>query len=59
LATKREILKIETAVILGAGNVAWHLGHALRNIGIRILQVYNRTSESGKLLAESIGAGFT
>jgi predicted short-subunit dehydrogenase-like oxidoreductase (DUF2520 family) len=50
---------IKTAVILGAGNVAWHFGHQLIRTGIRILQVVNRTAESGQSLASSLDAAFT
>lgn len=54
-----EIGPVKSAVILGAGNVAWHLSHSLSSIGVKITQVYNRTPEKGRILAESVGAGFT
>lgn len=56
---KRTSGKIENAVILGAGNVAWHLGHLLYATGTRILQVYNRSAVSGEALATGIKATFT
>jgi len=51
--------EILTAVIIGAGNVAWHLGHCLVNNGLKVTQVYNRSYLTGKILAESLGASFT
>ncbi len=50
-----EIMKI---VILGAGNLGTHLGLEFFRQGIEILQVYNRTPESGKKLAAKIGAEY-
>uniref|UniRef100_A0AB33J0S4 DUF2520 domain-containing protein n=1 Tax=Prevotella sp. GTC17259 TaxID=3236795 RepID=A0AB33J0S4_9BACT len=41
-------------VLLGAGNVATHLGCALYAAGHHIVQVYSRTAESARLLAERI-----
>lgn len=46
-------------VLIGAGNVAWHLGHQLKNAGHRIVQVYNRTIEHGEALAEELDTAFT
>ena len=46
-------------VIIGAGNVAWHLGHCFANNGIKIVQVVNRTESKGMLLANSLGAAYT
>jgi len=51
--------EIDTAVILGAGNIAWHLGHFLSKSGITVVQVYNRSREHGKKLAISLKADFT
>jgi len=58
LSVNSEIREIKTAVILGAGNVAWHFGHSLSENGIRIVQVCNRTDSKGKALAESLGAQY-
>ena len=46
-------------VLIGAGNVATHLGKALLNTGNEILQVYSRTSESAKLLATELNTEYT
>jgi predicted short-subunit dehydrogenase-like oxidoreductase (DUF2520 family) len=50
---------IGTVVLLGAGNVAWHLGHQLSDAGIHVVQVYNRTPESGLALASELNASYT
>lgn len=48
-------------VLIGAGNVATHLGQALAKAGHQITQVYSRTEASAKELAEKLsevsGAG--
>jgi predicted short-subunit dehydrogenase-like oxidoreductase (DUF2520 family) len=44
---------------MGAGNLAWHLGHRLSEAGIQIVQVYNRTPEPGELLAAELNTSFT
>jgi predicted short-subunit dehydrogenase-like oxidoreductase (DUF2520 family) len=50
---------IQTAVIAGAGNVAWHLGNHLFKSGISILQVFNRSVHAGQELAQCLKAPFT
>jgi predicted short-subunit dehydrogenase-like oxidoreductase (DUF2520 family) len=44
--------------IVGAGNVATHLGPALQAEGHRIVQVYSKTEEAAKVLAERLGTDF-
>ena len=44
-------LLIEKIVLIGSGNVATHLGTALRGAGYRVLQVFSRTEESASALA--------
>ncbi len=44
--------------MIGAGNVATHLGITLMNSGRQIIQVYSRTENSAKRLAEKLNAGF-
>jgi len=46
-------------VLIGAGNVATHLSTALRKAGYRILQVYSRSIESAKTLAQNLNCSFT
>ena len=51
--------EIKSAVILGAGNLAWHLGHCLLQNGINIRQIFNRSVKRGIHLAESLKTSFT
>lgn len=49
-------------VFIGAGNLATNLAKALYYKGFRIVQVYSRTEESARALAEQVEAvydGFT
>jgi len=46
-------------VFIGAGNLATHLSIRLKQQGFEILQVYSRTENSAKLLAEKLDADFT
>ena len=48
-----------TIVFIGAGNLATHLAMELKKQGNEILQVYSRTVESAKSLADKIGTSFT
>jgi Uncharacterized conserved protein len=50
---------ITSVCILGAGNVATHLGKSIKNAGIKVLQVYNRTKPAGIELAEDLECGYT
>ena len=46
----------ETVVMIGAGRVATHLAQALReHAGLRLVQVYSRTAEHARALAEGSG----
>ena len=51
--------RIERIVLLGAGNVATHLGAALQENGRRILQVYSRTTGAAEILARKLDTDFT
>jgi len=51
--------EIKTAVLIGAGNVGWHLGHALNEMGIRVLQVISKSPSSCKELAGLLHADYT
>jgi len=46
-------------VLIGAGNVATHLGMALKKSGQEILQVYSRSKKSASDLANSLNAAYT
>jgi predicted short-subunit dehydrogenase-like oxidoreductase (DUF2520 family) len=58
LITQAVVQDIQQISILGAGNVAWHIGSALCENGLKILQVYNRTPSVGKNLATSLNAHY-
>ncbi len=47
---------IHTAILIGAGNLGWHLGHRLRESGVRILQVVSRSNASSASLAVRLAA---
>lgn len=42
-------------VLLGAGNVGWHLGHRLAQQGLEVVQVYSRQQAKAAELADSLG----
>lgn len=48
--------EIKNIIIIGAGNVAKHLGTALKDIGKNIGQVYSRSEASANLLAVQLNA---
>ncbi len=45
--------------IIGAGNLATHLSIALKEKGYSIRQVFSRTTDSAKTLADKLGADYT
>ena len=51
--------RIRSISFIGAGNVAWHLALTFYKKGIKINQVYSRTSSSAVELAQKVNAGFT
>ena len=46
-------------VLIGAGNVATHLGTALKEAGYELIQVYSRTEQSASTLAHSLDIPYT
>jgi predicted short-subunit dehydrogenase-like oxidoreductase (DUF2520 family) len=46
-------------VLLGAGNLATHLGPALQKAGHPIIQVFSRTNQSAQVLATMLNCSFT
>ena len=50
---------MKNIILLGSGNVATHLGIALKNSNYNILQVYSKSIENAKLLAKKLDANFT
>ena len=53
------VKNIRNIVLVGAGNVASHLGPALNKLGYHITQVYSRTEESARRLSSQLGTAFT
>lgn len=49
----------KTMVLIGAGRVATHLSQALSQAGLKIVQVYSRTSASASALADLLHCSFT
>ena len=45
--------------MVGAGNLAWHLGSALKNAGYEIEKIWGRTPENTRKLAEFLTSDFT
>lgn len=45
-------------VLLGAGNVATHLGIGLQKVGMEICQIYSRTEVSASILGNRLGVPF-
>ena len=50
---------MKNIILLGSGNVATHLGIALKNSNYNILQVYSKSIENAKLLSKKLDAHFT
>lgn len=46
-------------VLIGAGNVATHLGCALKGAGHHIVQVFSKTEKSAKTLAQKLNSSYT
>lgn len=51
--------EITSVTIIGSGNVAHHLGTALKNKGITISHLWSRTKENAEELAAKLGAKVT
>ena len=51
--------EIQNIVLIGAGNLATHLGLAIQKTGRKIVQVFSRTEESALHLAGILNADFT
>lgn len=49
-------MKISKIVMFGAGNLAFHLAEALHKSGYRIVQVYSRTEDNARKLADMVNA---
>ncbi len=59
VATQEKTLSNQEIVIIGSGNVAFHLSQALRHAGHLILQVYSRNVHTAQQLADVLGSKAT
>jgi len=50
---------MKNIILVGSGNVAAHLGIALQNYNYKIVQVYSRSIENAKKLAQKLNTNFT
>ena len=55
----RRSIEDTSIVFIGAGNLATNLAKALYDNGFRIIQVYSRTEESARALAQAVEAAYT
>lgn len=55
----RRSIEDTSVVFIGAGNLATNLAKALYYKGFRIVQVYSRTEESARTLAQAVEAAYT
>ncbi len=52
-------LEYRNIVLIGSGNVAYHLGNALKRSGNKLIKLINRTEERGERLAFELGCPFS
>ena len=50
---------MKNIILIGSGNVATHLGIALKNSNYTIVQVYSKSIKNAKLLAKKLDTNFT
>ena len=50
---------MKNIILIGSGNVATHLGIALKNSNYKIVQVYSKSIDNAKVLANKLDANFT
>ena len=50
---------MKNIILLGSGNVATHLGIALKNSNYNVIQVYSKSIENAKVLANKLETHFT
>ena len=51
--------KAKGIAIVGAGNIAWHIGFKIKNAGIPICGIYNRTVCKAKELAKELNTDYS
>lgn len=52
-------MRLPKIILIGAGNVGYHLGKNLHQNGLPIVQVFSRTKSKAKKLADITGGAFT
>lgn len=52
-------MQLKQVILIGAGNVAWHLGRRLHEQGIRIAQVYSRQLDHAEALGRQLACPAT
>jgi predicted short-subunit dehydrogenase-like oxidoreductase (DUF2520 family) len=52
-------MSIQSIVILGTGNLAWHLAHLFKAHAFDVVQIYGRNATSAKALADEVNTDFT
>ena len=52
-------MQLKQVVLIGAGNVGYHLGHRFHDRGIKVAQVFSRDIQKAQELAESLESGYT
>jgi predicted short-subunit dehydrogenase-like oxidoreductase (DUF2520 family) len=50
---------IQSIVIIGTGNLAWHLAHLFKAHAFDVVQIYGRNAIDAKALADAINTSFT
>lgn len=58
-ALQKRSVEATSIVFVGAGNLATHLAKALHTAGFPIRQIYSRTEESARTLAQAVDADYT
>lgn len=51
--------EIKNAVLIGTGNVCWHLAKVFTDAGIHVVQIAGRNEQNAKEIADSIHTDFT
>lgn len=53
------MVQIQNVIIIGCGNVGYHLGKRFQEVGVEVLQVFSRKAEKARRLARLIDATYT
>lgn len=50
---------VKEVVLVGTGNVSWHLAKSLTKAGVHVTEIIGRNAEKAKEIADTINTGFT